>query len=153
MLGLQKTIERLCRELEAERVENARFRRMMEDLLYNLEEENMPQVSRRIREGEGNLALLVEDGKVRGSVLIEAINGASAVTIDADRINLNGAVTANENFKINKDGSVACRALSLSGGEILLPDPGDGTAVLRVETADAAGGVTVYADRNPATIL
>ena len=147
MLGLQKMMERLCRELEEERRENARFRRMMEDVLYNLEEENMPSVSRRIREGEKSLALLVEDGAVRGSVLIEAINGASLVQIDADRINLNGAVTANGNFKINTDGSVACQALSLTGGEILLPDPQDGSPVLRVETPDAAGGVTVFADR------
>ena len=170
MLGMQKTIERLVRELEAERVENARFRRMMEDLLYNLEEENMPSVGTRLQRDEQSIGLLVEDGRVRGGVLVEAINGATAVTIDADKIaldgklevdaingatavsidadkiDLNGAVTANDNFKIHKDGSVSCRALSLTGGEICLPDPGDGSAVLRVETEDAAGGVTVFAD-------
>jgi phage baseplate assembly protein gpV len=257
MLAMQKTINRLLAELEAERIENARFRRMMEDLLYNLEDENMPAVSSRIREGERSIGLLVEDGAVRGSVLVEAINGTSAVTIDADKINLdgrmivetingtsgvtinadrvafdadsidldgkvivqtindtsgvtidadrvdldgrligdtingtsgvtinadhvafdaddidldgkvivqtineasgvsiradkidlNGAVTANENFVIHEDGSVACKALSLTGGAIHLPDPGDGTAVLRVETENASGGVTVFADR------
>lgn len=226
MFALQKTIERLVRELEAERVESARFRRMMEDTLYNLEEENMPTVSTRIREGEKSIGLLVEDGHVRGSVLVEAINGASAVTIDADkidldgklivdsinnasgvsihadkieldadsidldgkviidsinendsvsihadkidldgklivetindsasvtidasRINLNGAVTANQNFVIHENGSVSCKALSVTGGEILLPDPEDGSPVLRVESQDASGGVTVFADR------
>ena len=66
MLGMQKTIERLVRELEAERVENARFRRMMEDLLYNLEEENMPSVGTRLQRDEQSIGLLVEDGRVRG---------------------------------------------------------------------------------------
>lgn len=195
MFSLQKTVERLCRELEAERVENARFRRLMEDILYNLEEENMPAVSARLQKGEKSIGLLVEDGAVRGSVLVEAINdtssvtigadkidldgklvvdsinnassvtidadkidldgrlvvdsinNTSSVTIDADKIDLNGAVTANENFKIHEDGSVSCRALTLTGGEICLPDPGDGTAVLRVETEREGGGVTVFADR------
>ena len=147
MTRFEEQIAALRRELEEERAENARFRRIMEDLLYNLEEENMPTVSSRISASERGLSLLVEDGTVKGGVLIEAINGASAVTIDADRINLNGAVSANGNFEIKKDGSVACRALSLTGGEIILPDPGDGSAVLRVESEDSAAGVTVYADR------
>ncbi|MBQ8350748.1 MAG: hypothetical protein IJY20_01730 [Clostridia bacterium] len=250
MFAMQKMIDKLVSELEAERVENARFRRMMEDILYNLEEDNMPTVSTRIREDEKSLGLLVEDGNVRGNVLVEAINGTSAVTIGADKIdldgslivdkindttsvsikadkieldgklivdtinetsdvtinadkilldadrinldgkviinkindtsdvtikadkidlggkviidkineasnvtikadkiNLNGAVTANENFVIAEDGSVACRALSVTGGNILLPDPGDGSAVLRVESEDEGGGVTIFADR------
>ena len=281
MFAMQKMIDKLLSELEAERIENARFRRTMEDILYNLEEENMPAVSSRIREGEHSIGLLVEDGAVRGNVLIEAINGASAVTIDADKINLdgklivetinntsgvtidadkisleadsidlngklivdtingatdvtinadkvdldgklivesindasavtidadkinldgklivdsingtsgvtinadkikldatsidldgavivdtindttgvsinadkidlNGAVTANSNFAIAKDGSVSCKALSVTGGEILLPDPADGTAVLRVVAKDESGGVTIFADR------
>ena len=194
MLALQKRLDALCRELEAERVENAKLRRTLEDVLYNLEEDNMPAVAARLTRGEKSIGLLVEDGEVRGRVLVEAINGASGVTIEADkidlggtliverinrtsavainadkinmggalivekingegavqikadRIDLNGAVTANENFCIHEDGSASCKALSVTGGSISLPDPGDGRAVLAVHTADEAGGVTVYAD-------
>ena len=81
MMALQRSIDALRREMEAERVEGARFRRTMEDVLYNLEAENMPTVTNRILLGEKNLSLLVDDGKVRGGVLIEAINGESGVTI------------------------------------------------------------------------
>lgn len=38
----------LRRELAAARAENARFRRLVEDLFYNLEAENMPSVDARI---------------------------------------------------------------------------------------------------------
>ena len=171
MWHLEKSIAALCRELEAERVENAKFRRMMEDILYNLEEENMPGVAARLVKGEKSIGLLVEDGQVRGAVLVQAINGTSgvtidadkinlngnlivqrinngaSVTIDADRINLNGAVTANENFKMHEDGSASCKALEVTGGRISLPDPADGSSVLEVHTENEAGGVTIYADR------
>lgn len=41
-------IRELAAALEAVRVENARFRRSTEDLLYNLEGENMPTVAARL---------------------------------------------------------------------------------------------------------
>lgn len=46
----------LRRELAALRTENARLRRRMEDLLYNLDAENMPTVDARIRAIEEKLA-------------------------------------------------------------------------------------------------
>ena len=107
MFAMQKMIDKLVSELEAERVENARFRRMMEDILYNLEEDNMPTVSTRIREDEKSLGLLVEDGNVRGNVLVEAINGTSAVTIGADKIDLDGSLIVD---KINDTTSVSIKA-------------------------------------------
>ncbi len=147
-----KALEAIRRELEADRIESARFRRTMEDLLFNLDEENMPQVDRRIRESEDRIALVVgedENGKdaVRASIIVEAINDTSDVAITADRINLNGAVTANENFRIHEDGSVSCRQIEITGGRINLPDPGDGEPLIRV-FSDALGGViSIYADR------
>lgn len=44
--------------------------------------------------------------KVNGDEIISSINqSAESVSIEANKINLNGAVTANQNFKIGSDGS------------------------------------------------
>ena len=144
----REEINALRRELAATRIENARFRRTMEDLLYNLEAENMPTVDERISASEKKISLVVgEEGGVRGSVLVEAINGSSGVSIAADRINLNGAVTANENFRIYEDGSVSCREMEITGGHISLPDDGTGKAIIEVYSNDLGGAITVYANR------
>lgn len=42
----------------------------------------------------------------RGSVILALNNETSSYTVNADKINLNGVVTANENFKILEDGSM-----------------------------------------------
>lgn len=54
--------------------------------------------------------------KVGNNEIISKINqSAEAVSIDANKINLNGVVTANNNFKINTDGSMECKNASVSG--------------------------------------
>lgn len=54
--------------------------------------------------------------KVSKDGVISAINQtAESVTIDADKINLNGAVTANNYFKINTDGSMEATNATFSG--------------------------------------
>lgn len=133
MLALQKRIDALCRELEAERAENAKFRRMMEDVLYNLEDENMPSVAARLVKGERSIGLLVEDGQVRGGVLVEAINGASAVAINADKINMNGSVLVS---RINNSSSVTIDA-----------DKVDLDGRVLVEKINGASAVTIDADK------
>lgn len=45
----------------------------------------------------------------KAEIIAEINNGVSNVTIDADNINLNGSVTANNNFKILTDGSMAAK--------------------------------------------
>lgn len=133
MWHLEKSIAALCRELEAERVENAKFRRMMEDILYNLEEENMPGVAARLVKGEKSIGLLVEDGQVRGAVLVQAINGASGVTIDADKIDLNGNLLVQ---RINNGATVTIDAdkIDLNGN-------------LLVQRINNGASVTIDADR------
>lgn len=49
----------LLSQIEAQRIENARFRRKVEDLLYNLDGENMPTVEKRLSAVEKLLADLV----------------------------------------------------------------------------------------------
>lgn len=60
------------------------------------------ELSGRISIAESNINLKVSKGEI-----VAAINlSPEAVDIDASKINLNGAVTANSNFKINLDGTI-----------------------------------------------
>lgn len=60
------------------------------------------------------------DGKIVSKATIETMisNGISSATITADQINLNGAVTANNYFKINTNGSMEAIAGTIGGFEI-----------------------------------
>lgn len=59
--------------------------------------------------------------KVGENEIISKINqSAEAISIKADKINLNGAVTANENFKIKSDGSMEAKNGTFTGGNISL---------------------------------
>lgn len=46
-----------------------------------------------VLENQANIGLIVDSNGVRGSVVVEAINGQSSATISADKVNLNGYVT------------------------------------------------------------
>jgi phage minor structural protein len=57
--------------------------------------------------------------KVGSNEIISKINqSAEKVSINAGKISLNGAVTANSNFKINTDGSAETKALKITGGSL-----------------------------------
>lgn len=57
--------------------------------------------------------------KVNGDEIVSKINqSAESVAIDASKISLNGAVTANSNFKINTDGSAETKSLKITGGSL-----------------------------------
>lgn len=59
--------------------------------------------------------------KVGNNEIISKINqSAEAITIDANRININGTVSANGGFKINKDGSMEAVNGTFTGGKISL---------------------------------
>lgn len=54
----------------------------------------------------------------KGEVILAINNESSAYTINADKINFNGLVTANNNFKINTDGSMETIAGKIGGWDI-----------------------------------
>lgn len=57
--------------------------------------------------------------KVGSNEIISKINqSAEEVSINSEKISLNGAVTANSNFKINTDGSAETKALKITGGSL-----------------------------------
>ena len=59
--------------------------------------------------------------KVGNDEIISKINqSAEKVSINASKISLDGVVTANSNFKINKDGSAETKALKITGGSLTI---------------------------------
>lgn len=91
------TLASLAREVARLRIENARYRRYLEDLLTNLDEENMPTVSARLATLAAGLALLLTAGDggqvINGDALIAALNAASGRLAGA-RLSLDGASAA-----------------------------------------------------------
>jgi hypothetical protein len=69
------------------------------------------EVESYIKQTDSTLESVVKKGDV-----ISSINQSEEeISIKADKINLNGAVTANENFQILDDGSVATKNITLKG--------------------------------------
>ncbi len=61
------------------------------------------------------------NGNVTSASIILAVNNDESIAeINANKINLNGAVTANENFKILEDGSMEAKNGNFNGNVILL---------------------------------
>ena len=59
--------------------------------------------------------------KVDENEVISKINqSAEAVTIDASKININGTVSANGNFKVDTNGNMECNNAQINGGKIQL---------------------------------
>jgi len=72
----------------------------------------------RIGNNETNISIMdgMISAKVSANDIINQINlSQEGLQIDASKININGAVTANEYFKINTDGSVAFNEGTLGG--------------------------------------
>lgn len=98
------------------------------DYKYASDTDKIEKTSRnawiKANKAEGTAEMIVQgigsQGQVTGASVIAAINGdQSNLSLNADKINLNGAVTANNNFKINTNGSV-----EMKDGSIDLVDSG-----------------------------
>lgn len=80
-----------------------------------------------------------DNGQVTGASVIASINDDSSnLTLNADKINLNGAVTANNNFKIKNDGSV-----EINNGNILLYDDGTDTIDAVISVYEEGQGTNI----------
>jgi hypothetical protein len=61
--------------------------------------------------------------KVGEDEVISKINqSAEAVTIDAQKININGTISANGNFQVDTDGNMICNNGQFNGGKVVLLD-------------------------------
>lgn len=78
--------------------------------------------------------------KVGNDEIISRINqSAEAVTIDADKFNINGTVSANGNFKIETDGTMECNGGNIGGWTINENGLTNGTVFINSD-----GSSTVY---------
>lgn len=80
---------------------------------------NYSALQSSITQNADNIALKVSKTDYNGKELVSLINQtAEAVSINANKINLNGAVTANDYFKINTDGSMESTSGKIGGWTI-----------------------------------
>lgn len=84
----------------------------------------------------------------KGEVISSINQSAEQVTIDANRINLNGVVTANNNFKINLDGTMETIGATVNG-EILSQelDETDPNNPIILNQADLDDSVITFSER------
>lgn len=114
------TIEEALAALERERVENVRLRRRLSDLLYNLDEENMPAVIARIQKSEA--ALAAENEKL---ALLFTTDEAGAPVLDGARL---------AEALSGEGAALILSSLALSAGTSLVTALPDGLSVLRTES-------------------
>lgn len=75
--------------------------------------------------------------KVGKNEVISSINqSAEAVTINANKININGTVSANGNFKVDTSGNMICNNGTFNGGNITLKADEQDSSTFRIESTD-----------------
>lgn len=75
--------------------------------------------------------------KVGEDEVISKINQtAEDITIDASRFNINGTVSANGNFKVDKNGIMICKNGTFTGGKIELEANGSDSSKFRIKSTN-----------------
>lgn len=103
--------------------------------------------------------------KVDENEIISKINqSAEKISIEAEKININGVVSANDNFKIDKNGNMTCNNGTFKGGKINLSggtkenptfwiEDDSGNRAYFTPSGFGVGGSTNYFEFNPYNIL
>lgn len=103
--------------------------------------------------------------KVDENEIISKINqSAERISIEAEKININGVVSANDNFKIDKNGNMTCNNGTFKGGKINLSggtkenptfwiEDDSGNRAYFTPSGFGVGGSTNYFEFNPYNIL
>lgn len=79
----------------------------------------------------------VDDEELTGANITLRINeDTSKATIDADKININGAISANGNFKVDTSGNMTCSNATFTGGKIELEADGQDSSKFRIASTD-----------------
>ena len=74
------------------------------------------ELSSRITQTANAVSVVVDGENIKAAEIIAAINNTtSSVTISADKINLNGAITANGTFKISTAGTITATGGTIGG--------------------------------------
>lgn len=97
--------------------------RLMSQNIYTTQFATKAELSSSITQTANEINLRVdekldEEDFTSANIMLKINNDTSSATIQADKINLNGAVTANQNFKIKTDGSMEAKNGTFTGGKI-----------------------------------
>lgn len=101
--------------------------RLMAQNIYTTQFATKAELSSSITQTANEINLRVdekldEEDFTSANIMLKINNDESQATINADKINLNGAVTANNNFKILTDGSMESVNGKFTGGNINMLD-------------------------------
>ena len=97
--------------------------RLMTQNIYTTQFATKAELSSSITQTANEINLRVdekldEEDFTSANIMLKINNDVSQATINADKINLNGAVTANNNFKILTDGSMEAVNAKFTGGKV-----------------------------------
>ena len=109
-------------------------------------QKDIAKINLEASENAASIGLLVEtqeDGKpsVKGSVLVEAINGQSTATISANKVNLNGYVTVNS---LKADGTTVIDGRRIQTGQIVSQNFSDDYILVNSYTKQYEAGVLYF---------
>lgn len=90
---------------------------------YSTTEEMNGAIDVKANEINLEVSKKVNDADLTGAnISLRINNDTSEAKIEADKININGAISANGNFKVGTDGKVECTDITINGGTINLND-------------------------------
>ena len=90
---------------------------------YSTTEEMNAAITTKADEINLEVSKKVNDSDLTGAnISLRINNDTSEAKIEADKININGAISANGNFKVGTDGKVECTDITINGGTINLND-------------------------------
>ena len=102
------------------------FVRMMAQNIYTTQFATKAEVKSEITQTSDSITSEVSK-KVGKNEVISSINQtAEAISINANKININGVVSANNNFKVDTNGNMTCNNGTFNGGNVNLVDNGLG---------------------------
>lgn len=92
---------------------------------YSTTEEMNAAITTKADEINLEVSKKVNDSELTGAnISLRINNDTSEAKIKADKININGAISANGNFKIDTQGNMECNNGKFNGGEVILTDDG-----------------------------
>ena len=113
---------------------------------------SVAQIKKELTDKGAKIGLLVSDGKVRGEVLVEAINGQSSVKIGADKLDIIGKTldikvdATNVTGLFNVDGKIMADKINADGLDVEKGKVGDwilGEAEIPANAPDGVLDLTV----------
>lgn len=114
---------------------------------YSTTEEMNAVIAAKSDEINLEVSKKVNDSELTGANLSLRINNdTSEAKIKADKININGAISANGNFKIDTQGNMECSNGKFNGGEVILADDGSLGYEGRLRIVSAKGITGLYSE-------